>query len=156
VQLQSMRTYVTEDNPQYIMAEQELDALRAQLAKMAGPGANTTADIDVSKTHIPETGMEYMNRLRDVRYYETITDLIARQFEAAKIDEAHQGTLEVSDVAVPPDKKSSPKRAIAVTIAAGIGFLIASLFCLVADVLDRLRRDPDDRRRLEALRAALR
>jgi len=35
-------------------------------------------------------------------YYETITELIAKQFEMAKLDEARQGSVvQVADVAVP-------------------------------------------------------
>jgi tyrosine-protein kinase Etk/Wzc len=156
VQLQSMRSYVTEDNPQYVMAEQELDALKVQLAKMAGPGANATADIDVSKTNIPETGMEYMNNLRDVRYYETIADLIAKQFEAAKLDEARQGTLEVSDFAVPPDKKSSPHRTLMIIAGTLLGFLVASGWRLFRYGLERLGLHPAEHVRLDSLRDTLR
>jgi uncharacterized protein involved in exopolysaccharide biosynthesis len=156
VQLQSMRSYVTEDNPQYLMAQQELDALKAQLAKIAGPGAEATTDIGLSKTNIPETGMQYMNNLRDVRYYETIADLIAKQFEAAKIDEARQGTIEVSDVAVPPDKKSSPKRALIVVGGTLFGFFAASGWCIFAEGFQRIMYDQAERRRLDALRAAFR
>jgi tyrosine-protein kinase Etk/Wzc len=155
VQLQSMRSYVTEDNPQYVMAEQELEALKAQLAKVAGPGASTTADIDVSKTNIPQTGMEYINSLRDVRYYETIADLIARQFEAAKLDEARQGTLEVSDIAVPPDKKSSPHRTLIIVAGFLLGFLVGAGWLLLQHGLERLKLNPSERPRLDALRNAL-
>jgi tyrosine-protein kinase Etk/Wzc len=156
VQLQSMRSYVTEDNPQYMMAEQQLDALKAQLFKVAGPGANTTADIDISKTNIPESGMEYMNNLRDVRYYETIADLIARQFEAAKIDEARQGTLEVSDIAVPPDKKSSPHRAIIIILSAVLGFFAVCAWCVFSIRWVQLNSSPEKRQRLQTLRATFR
>jgi tyrosine-protein kinase Etk/Wzc len=155
VQLQSMRSYVTEDNPQYVLAEQQLEALKAQLAKVAGPGAGTTADIDVSRTNIPETGMEYMNSLRDVRYYETIADLIARQFGAAKLDEARQGTLEVSDIAVPPDKKSSPHRTLIIVAGFLLGFLVGAGWLLLQDGLERLKLNPSERPRLDALRNAL-
>jgi tyrosine-protein kinase Etk/Wzc len=153
VQLQAMRSYVTEDNPQYMMAEQELDALKAQLSKVAGPGANTNADIDISKTNIPESGMEYMNNLRDVRYYETIADLIAKQFEAAKIDEARQGTLEVSDIAVPPDKKSSPHRGLIAVVTTFFSFCLASGWCIFKDRVDLEKRDPGRFHRAETSRA---
>ena len=63
------------------------------------------------KGKVPEAGMEYLRKLRDLKYYETIYELIAKQFEMAKLDEARQGAvIQVADVAVPPDKKSSPPR----------------------------------------------
>jgi len=157
VQLQSMRTYATEDNPQMILAEQQLDALKAQLAKLAGPNADATSDVSLARSNIPETGMEYLNRLRDVRYYETIDDLIAKQFEMAKLDEAREGAIvQVADVAVPPDKKSSPKRTIIVLIAATLTFLLTSGWTILAHGIERGKQDPDTRERLEALRASFR
>jgi uncharacterized protein involved in exopolysaccharide biosynthesis len=156
VQLQSMRSAVTEDNPQYVMAEQQLDALKAQLAKVAGPSGNVTGDISLSKTNIPEAGMTYLNALRDLRYYETIDELLAKQFEMAKLDEAHQGVIQISDVAIPPDKKSSPHRALLVILTILLSFFVASGWSLVANAFQRMRNNPDERRRLDALRATFR
>ena len=93
VQLQAMRSYATEDNPQMVTTGQELAALKAQLAKLSGTDENSTSDIIVPKGNIPEAGMEYIRKLRDVKYYETITELIAKQFEMAKLDEARQGAV---------------------------------------------------------------
>jgi uncharacterized protein involved in exopolysaccharide biosynthesis len=151
VQLQSMRSFATEDNPQYVMAEQQLEALKGQLAKMAGPGSGTTEDIGLSKTNIPEAGMTYLNALRDLRYYETIDELLAKQFETAKLDEAHQGVVEISDVAVPPDRKSSPHRAIILVFMTLIAFVIAVLWVLTSDRLERASMDPDKGAKLETL-----
>ena len=50
-----------------------------------------------------------MRKLRDVKYYETIFEILARQFEVAKLDEAKQGAIiQVVDAAIPPDKRSFP------------------------------------------------
>jgi uncharacterized protein involved in exopolysaccharide biosynthesis len=152
VQLQSMHTYVTEDNPQYIAAQQELDALKAQLAKVAGPGANAGTDVGLSQTNLPETGLAYLNAMRDVRYYETIAELLAKQFEAAKIDEARQGTIEVSDIAVPPDKKSFPNRTLIIFLASAIGLT----FSLIATIVKESFSSRENGAKLEELRAALR
>jgi tyrosine-protein kinase Etk/Wzc len=117
VELQSMRSFETEDNPQYEMTEQQLAALRAQLAKIAGPDASSIGNIGLSRTNIPETSIVYLNAVRDVRYYETVSELLAKQFEAAKLDEARQGTIQISDIAVPPDKRSSPHRVIIIVLS---------------------------------------
>ena len=70
--------------------------------------------------------MEYLRKLRDVKYYETITELIAKQFEIAKLDEARQGeVIQVADVAVPPDKKSSPPRTLLVLLLTLVAFVAA-------------------------------
>jgi uncharacterized protein involved in exopolysaccharide biosynthesis len=157
VQLQGMRSFATEDNPQMVMAEQQLGALKAQLAKLTGTSENSSSDIIMPRGNIPQAGMEYLNKVRDVRYYETIAELIAKQFEMAKLDEAREGAIiQVADVAVAPDKRSSPKRTATVILATLLGFFAAILWCIFADRLKRLKSDPEERKRLDALRATFR
>jgi uncharacterized protein involved in exopolysaccharide biosynthesis len=155
VQLQSMRSAVTEDNPQYMMAKQQLEALKTQLAKVAGPSANTTGDIGLSKTNIPEAGMAYLNTLRDLRYYETIEELLAKQFEVAKLDEAHQGVIQISDIAIPPDKKSSPHRALIVVLMTLIAFAIADLWALAVAQWEQMLCNPEKEAKIRTLRKLL-
>jgi uncharacterized protein involved in exopolysaccharide biosynthesis len=154
VQLQGMRSFATEDNPQMMMAEQELGALKAQLAKLTGTSENSSSDIIMPKGNIPEAGMEYLNKLRDVRYYETVEELIAKQFEVAKLDEARQGQdVQVVDPAVPPEKRSFPRRTLTIFVATLLGFLIACGWSLLAHGFASLKNKPAERLRLERLRA---
>jgi uncharacterized protein involved in exopolysaccharide biosynthesis len=157
VQIQAMRSFATEDNPELVMAKQQLAALQAQLAKIAGNGEESGTGLIVPKGRIPEAGMEYLRKLRDVKYYETIYELIAKQFEMAKLDEARQGAvIQVADVAVPPDKKSFPPRLILTILALVLGFMAACGWCVFRERLERMKRDPAARQRLEDLRATLR
>jgi tyrosine-protein kinase Etk/Wzc len=155
VELQSMRAVVTESNPKYIAVQEQLNALNAQLAKVAGPGANTATGIGVSGTNVPKIGMAYLDALRDVRYYETIDELLAKQFELAKLDEARQGAVEISDTAVPPDKKSSPYRALIVALMTIVAFVASVLWVLAANRWEQAKRDPEKSIKIELLRRAL-
>jgi len=92
VQIEGMRAYATGENAEVIEAERELDGLRAQLAKLVG-SEDTTSGLIVPKGQVPEASLEYVRKLRDVKYNETIFDILARQFEVAKLDEAKQGAL---------------------------------------------------------------
>ena len=151
VELQAMRSYATDDNPQMVVAQQQLAALKAQLAKLSGSSDRAGADIIVPKGNMPQAGMEYMNKLRDVRYYETIADLIAKQFEMAKLDEAREGAIiQVADVAVPPDKHSSPKRAVIVLLVSIAGFFMVSFWVIFTEIGRGAFRD----KKIEELRAA--
>ncbi len=153
VELQGMTSYATEKNPQVVTAEQRLIALKAQLAKLSGTDANPGSDIMVPKGNIPEAGIEYIRKLRDVKYYETITELIAKQFEMAKLDEAREGAIiQVSDVAVPPDKKSSPHRSLIVVLMTLIAFVIAVLWALSAARWRETLSDPVKNGKFQALR----
>jgi protein involved in polysaccharide export with SLBB domain/uncharacterized protein involved in exopolysaccharide biosynthesis len=111
VQLRSMRTYATEDNPRLIQVKQETAALESQLAELTGTSPEEAEDPLVSKGNMPEAEAEFLRRLRDVKYNESVVALLARQLEIARLDEARQGAvIQVVDLAVTPDKRSSPKR----------------------------------------------
>jgi tyrosine-protein kinase Etk/Wzc len=154
VQIQSMQSFAAEDNPALLLARQELAALQAQLDRVAGSQHDTGSDINLSKGRVTEAGMEYIRRLRELKYHETVYELLAKEFEIAKLDEAREGSIiQVVDAAVPPDKRSFPPRLL-IVIAAMILSFFAAAFCIY------LRQDmaqtfdlPENRSRLEAIKA---
>ncbi len=155
VQIQGMQTYATGENAELIQAQQELAGLRAQLAKLGGSEDTSGNEFMIPKGLVPKTGMEYVRRLRDVKYYETIFDILARQFEVAKLDEAKEGALiQVVDPAVVPDRKSFPKRGIFAVIGAVLGLLIGIGTCFFKAGISHLRSDPDSNLKLSHLRKA--
>lgn len=155
VQIQAMRSFATEDNPELIIAKRQLAELQAQLGKLAGQDSGS--EFIVPKGKAPEVGMEYLRKFRNLKYNETIYELIAKQFEIAKLDEARQGAvIQVADIAVPPDKRSFPKRLITITLALLFGFLGACGWYIVTDGFNRMKSNPEDRKRLADLRATFR
>jgi len=155
VQIQGMQTYAAGENAQLVEAEQELAGLRTQLAKLGGNG-DSPDNIIVSKGQMTGAGLEYARKLRDVKYYETIFDVLARQFEAAKLDEAKEGALiQVVDPAVPPDKRSFPRRTLIVIEATAIGLLVGVLVALFRAGFERMKGDPDSASKLRLLRGVL-
>jgi uncharacterized protein involved in exopolysaccharide biosynthesis len=102
---------------------------------------------------VPEAGLEYLRKYRDVKYQETIFELLAKQFEAAKIDEAKEAAIiQVVDQAIPPDRKSKPKRALIVTGFALIASILAILWSFVREARERAIKDPLQAARFAALR----
>jgi uncharacterized protein involved in exopolysaccharide biosynthesis len=156
VQIQGMQTYATGENAQLVQAQRELEGMRAQLAKLGGSEDSTGGELIVPKGRVPEAGLEYIRKLRDVKYYETIFDILARQFEVAKLDEAKQGALiQVVDPAVPPDRRSFPKRGRIVIVATAIGFFIGIFVALVLAGFRHLKDDPETRGKLAVLRKSI-
>ncbi|WP_158785756.1 Wzz/FepE/Etk N-terminal domain-containing protein [Granulicella sp. L46] len=155
VQIEGMQTYATGQNSELIQAQQELAGLRAQLAKLGGSEDNSGSEVLIPKGLVPQAGMEYVRRLRDVKYYETIFDILARQFELAKLDEAKEGAvIQVVDPAIPPDRKSFPKRSLIVLGATVAGFFIGAFLALFQAALQRLKADPEGTQKLSILRRA--
>ena len=157
VQLQGMRSYATDDNPQMVETRQQLSALQSQLTKLTGSSPDSDSDFEIPKGKVPEAGMEYIRKVRDVKYFETISDLIAKQFEMAKLDEAHQGTgIQVVDIAVPPDGRSFPKRTTTVILAFLVSFILSCTWCFLAHGLEKIHQDPETLSRIESFKATFR
>lgn len=155
MELQGMSSYAAGDNPQLTQLKSELESLRSQLAKLGGSEDLPDALI-VPKGKVPEAGLEYVRKLRDVKYYETIFDILARQFEIAKLDEAKEGALvQVVDPAIVPDQKSSPRRTLIVAIGTLAGFFVGIFAALAKTGLERLKTDPESGAKLALFRSAL-
>jgi tyrosine-protein kinase Etk/Wzc len=156
VQVQGLQTYATSENSELVQAQQELTGLRAQLAKLGGSEDSHGNEILIPKGLVPKAGMEYVRGLRDVKYYETIFDILARQFEVAKLDEAKEGALiQVVDPAIVPDRKSGPKRSLIVIGATAFGFFLGVVVALFRGGYRRLTSDPAAGTKVATLRRAL-
>lgn len=147
VALGAMRVFSTSNNPEYIKIQQELIGLRAQLSKLE-TGMNTgKGDISVATSAVPELALEYTRRVRDVKYQETIFEMLAKQLEISKVDEAKEGSiLQVLDSAVVPDKKSKPARGVIVIFT---GFLAAIFAIFWAFLSEAFRSSKSNPRNLE-------
>jgi tyrosine-protein kinase Etk/Wzc len=156
VQIQAMQTFASGGNAQLIQTQQELQSMRAQLAKLGGTEDSPNSLI-VPKGKLTESGLEYLRKLRDVKYYETIFDILARQFEIAKLDEAKEGSLiQVVDPPVLPDRKSFPKRSLIVAVSTIAGLFIGVLFAFVQAGWAHLKQDPEASSKLSLLQRAWR
>ena len=130
VQIHAIKTYATGENAQVVQAQSELQGLQTQLARLSGTSEGGD-ELIVPKGKVPESGLQYVRKVRDVKYYETIFEILARQFEMAKLDEARQGAvIQVVDTAVPPDKRSFPRRTVIVLAAMLLGLLMGTLWAL--------------------------
>lgn len=152
-ELAALRTFSTDKNPNLVRAQQELKSLREQLARLETAQASEKGNVLVPTTLVPEAGMEYLRRMRDVKYYETLFELLAKQYELAKIDEAKDSVIiQVVDKATPPDRKSKPKRALILALI-GVGASIAAvIWAFVREGWEQSKQLPEQARRLEQLR----
>ena len=130
--------------------------MRTQLAKLGGSEDGSDTALMVPKGRVPEAGLEYIRKLRDVKYQETIFEILARQFEMAKLDEAKQGALiQVVDAAIPPDRRSFPKRALIVIGATILGLFVGVFVVLFRAGYERVKKDSNTGPKLQIFRRAL-
>ena len=158
VQLAAMRTFATERNSDYRLLQEELVGLRAQLNKLEQQnGTGAKGDVLMPTGRIPAAGLEYVRKLRDVKYNETMFELLAKQFELAKIEEAKEGAvLQVVDYAVATDKKSKPRRTLIVAASLLAFFILAIILALLLEGFAKLRGSPEQSAKVDALRNSLR
>jgi uncharacterized protein involved in exopolysaccharide biosynthesis len=153
VQIEGMRAFATDDNPSLVLAKQELAALQSQLERVAGSQTDAGSDINLSKGRVTQSGMEYVRRFRDLKYQETLYELLAKEFEVAKLDEAREGAIiQVVDAAVPPDKKASPHRTLIVIAVTILSFFVAVFWVLLRNILTRSFELPENRQRLRLIK----
>ena len=107
-QLAALVPSSTEQNPQVIQLKSQIASLSGQLhrleAQNGGAGAAT------STAALPELTLEVERRAREVKYHETLFEILSRQYENARIDDPYSASVELVDKAVLPDEKSWPPR----------------------------------------------
>ena len=121
IQLRSMEAFVTAQNPEFKRIQEELGSLREELFRLEN-GRPSKAQQGVSTS---SEGLENIKILRDVKYYQMLYELLAKQYEVARLDEAKDAPLiQVLDKAIQPERKFKPKRALIVLTLAVIGLLL--------------------------------
>lgn len=157
VQLDALRTSSTDQNPDVIRLTTQLSGLREQLRDLEnGTNKRFPGDISITTANVPKAGLEYVRKERDVKYHQFLFDLLARQYEAARIDEAKSSpVIQVVDYANVPDKKSAPYRALWAIVGAFLGFVLSTAYVLGSYVFRRLSEDEEQGRRLALLRQEL-
>jgi uncharacterized protein involved in exopolysaccharide biosynthesis len=155
VEVQSMRSFATPENPDLIRVQQELAALQTQLSRFErGQGSRSPTDLALEK--VPGAGLEYVRKLREVKYRETLFELLAKQYEAARIDEARDASvIQVMDKAIVPEKKSWPKRGLIVLAVTLFALLLGILLAYLAEGLKRTKEDPQFAAKWHLLKAYL-
>ena len=148
VQIGAMRTFAADRNPDLQLAQQELASLKRELARTEGAGGNNASTKDPAGQ-----GSDSLRLLRDVKYNEVIFELLAKQYEVAKIEEAKDAsTIQVLDKAVAPDRKSKPKRTQIVLLSALASAFILVIFAFAREAFSRTRENPGQSHRLNILR----
>jgi uncharacterized protein involved in exopolysaccharide biosynthesis len=120
VALQRLKMGATPENPAVLQTETELAEMRAQLLKLEK--SSPDGDPLMATSAIPAAGLGYLRRLRDLKYHEFLFELLSKQYEAARIDEAKASpAIQVVDTAIPPDKKSGPLRTLIILLGCLVG-----------------------------------
>jgi uncharacterized protein involved in exopolysaccharide biosynthesis len=153
VQLGAMRTFAAEGNPELQRTQQELEALRRELARIEG--SSPVGAIGKGEA-AGNAGLDNLGRLRDVKYYEFLYELLAKQYEIARIDEAKDPAIvQVMDRAIEPDRKSKPRRSLLVLLSTLVALFAGIVSAFASETMSRVRSNPEQMERLKTFRSHL-
>jgi uncharacterized protein involved in exopolysaccharide biosynthesis len=126
VQLAALRQSATDQNPDVVRLRSEIDDLQGKLAILErGGGAGNATDMPKSK--VPELQLQYVRQEREVKYHEALFEMIARQYENARLDESRDApVLQVLDYPSVPDTRSGPPRTLIIVSGLVLGIFIGS------------------------------
>jgi hypothetical protein len=127
IRVAAARGMMADSNPDLQQALRELQALRAQLAKAERGPPRDSGD---------GSNEDYISRYRDYKYQEALFEIVAKQYELARLDEAGEGVrVQVVDKAVPADRKSSPRRGLTAVAVSVMTFLALASFLVLREIL---------------------
>jgi len=135
VQLQALRSYSTEQNPEVQLLESQLASLQEQTAKLEErSGSPESGGLDLAD--VAGAGADYLRAEHELEYRQALFDLLLKQYDAARWDESRNAAvIQVVEEAIPPDRKSAPRRTLIVLVFAALGLFGAWFYILARRIL---------------------
>jgi tyrosine-protein kinase Etk/Wzc len=155
VNVQALQSYSTEHNPELQLAERELSSLQGEAAQME-QHTQPAGFSDMGLKDIPKAGLEYVRAERELQYQQSFYDLLLRQYEAARLDEAKEAAvIQVVEPAIEPDRRSFPSHIPILSLLLIGGMFTGGLVALLGWWWEGLQSDPIRATQLYSLRRAV-
>jgi tyrosine-protein kinase Etk/Wzc len=140
VQLQALRSYSTEQNPEVQLLENQLASLQDESAKLEErSGSAKSGGFDLAD--VAGAGADYLRAEHELEYRQALFDLLLKQYDAARWDEARNAAvIQVVEDAIPPERKSAPRRTVIVLIFMALGLIGSWFYILVRSFIAGNRR----------------
>ncbi|GAB2853439.1 hypothetical protein GCM10027277_22290 [Pseudoduganella ginsengisoli] len=143
IELNSMRAFVTKDNHEYKRTQEQLSSLRDELNKLQNGNPARALETAAGSTKGQE-GLKNIKILREVKYHQMLFELLSKQYEAARLDEAKDAPMiQVLDSAIEPERKFKPGRVVIVLTSTMMAFFVALGLALFLAAKKKALRDPE-------------
>lgn len=153
VQLKVLRSHATPQNPDIQKSMEELQGLKEQLAKLEARRGGASGAL-LPTARVPEAGTGYIRKLRDVKYAESLFDIMAKQYEMAKLDESRNASvIQVIDKATAPERKTKPKRGVIVLFSLFSGLMFGIIAAFVLEFARNTLTNPQHEEKLALLKS---
>lgn len=148
VQIGAMRAFAADGNPDLHRTQEALQSMKRELARIEGSAGDRSGKTRENNG----SGIDSLGLLRNLKYHETIYELLAKQFELSKIEEAKDSAVvQVMDKAIEPDRKSKPRRALIVLLSAFVALFVGILCAFVREAVAKAKVHPQQASRLDDL-----
>jgi tyrosine-protein kinase Etk/Wzc len=129
------------------MLQARITELQKQLARIeSGSNDKDNDDFYIPFSELPDLGMQLARLTREFKIQESVFELLTSQYELAKIEEAKDvNTIQVLDRAVPPDKRSKPKRKIMVILSTFVAFFFSVFLAFFLEFVEKVRSEDAER-----------
>ena len=131
VEVQALRSYSTEQNPDVQLAERESASLQAEEARLEQSN-HSPGVAGLGLGNVSAAGLEYLRDAHEVAYRQTLFDILLKQYDAARLDEAKEAAIiQVVEPAIEPEHKLPQKRLLIFIMASFAGFVMGCVLVLV-------------------------
>jgi len=111
----------------------------------------SSLDLFIPFENVPEAGIRYIRLMREFEIQTKLLEFIYPIYEQARIEEQKDiPTVLVVDKAIPPEKKSSPKRSLIVIAAFLFSFFFSIGYVLIKESYSSLQKDEVRYQRIKA------
>lgn len=160
VELEVMLQTLKRDNPIIGRLQKELSELKKQFEHLQF--GNTVPfeeqkDYFIPFADVPGVGLKLAELIREVKVEETVWQLLNQQYYSVKIQEARDTpTVQVLDEAIPPEKRTRPKRTLLVLVATFLTFAFSLFWAFVLEYHEKIRSKENEFRKVNNLILAFR
>jgi tyrosine-protein kinase Etk/Wzc len=157
IQLNVLKRNMSDSHPQVQQLRYKINEIKKQLDLLElGNSEKTKGEgkaLDVPFSKVPTLSLELARLTREVKIQEAVFELLTQQYEQAKIQEAKDTpTIQALDKASPPERRSRPKRAASVGIAAVASLFLSVIFVFGVEYLKNSKtRNPEGFKKIENL-----
>ena len=127
-QLAALEAGSTDQNPEVVSLKSGISSLTALRDRLQSQNGGTGASSGRAKT--PELTLEIDRLAREVKFHETLFEVLSKQYENARVDDSYAAPIELIDKAVMPEEKSFPSRRLFFEIGFLAGAILAMLIVL--------------------------
>ncbi len=137
-----LESYASESNPELTNITHELDQVEGQLRDLE---VGTEEQFSISR--LPEVAIRLAQHLRELKVAEALLTLLTQDYEEARLEEAKETpVVQVLDRAVPPERRSWPRRSLIVVSSMVIALLLSVAVVIASDRYRALATESEQRR----------